>query len=320
MGVFLLLLFIFLWTRFAQIKQVGLLLKRFPWEILIGLVILLSIIICLRGMVYLVLYRRNNEEMSIGHSVTLYLASYTIDVIAPSAGLAGIFVFVGDAAKRGLSRAKALAINLLYYVVDYINLALMVLVSLIALLLVGKVDNRIILASVLFAAFMVFGIILAIFILKKQLLTKFLKFINNILEKFWIKKIPDNIATGLDREGNKLLANIGKDKLIVVLPWILFLLISLGEVLILYCIFWGFGVENISIIGLVTGYIIGLLFITISITPAGIGIAEPIMVLLFISLVKVSADQAVLAVLVYRAITTWLPLVPGVYCNKKLLV
>jgi uncharacterized protein (TIRG00374 family) len=83
-------------------------------------------------------------------------------------------------------------------------------------------------------------------------------------------------------------------------------LVNMG---VLYSLFLAFS-QSIQIGPLVAGYAIGILFLIISVTPQGVGIVEGIMPLTFASL-GVPASAATIAVLAFRGLTLWLPLLLG---------
>ena len=61
---------------------------------------------------------------------------------------------------------------------------------------------------------------------------------------------------------------------------------------------------------LITGYSIGVLFIAVAITPQGLGVVEGAMTAAFVSL-GVPVARATIAVLAYRGISFWFPLLSG---------
>lgn len=61
---------------------------------------------------------------------------------------------------------------------------------------------------------------------------------------------------------------------------------------------------------LITGYSIGVLFMAVAITPQGVGVVEGVMTAAFVSL-GVPVARATIAVLAYRGISFWLPLLTG---------
>ena len=67
---------------------------------------------------------------------------------------------------------------------------------------------------------------------------------------------------------------------------------------------------------IVASYSFGLLFMLLSITPSGLGFAEPAMAIVLISM-GVGSEIALAGVLIFRLITYWLPLPLGLYFLKK---
>jgi len=74
---------------------------------------------------------------------------------------------------------------------------------------------------------------------------------------------------------------------------------------------------DFNILAILAGYVAGLLFTVVSITPQGVGVAETVMVT---TLHSFGMDISVAAVitLAYRGLLYWLPLFPGFYYFSRL--
>ncbi|MBI3976131.1 MAG: flippase-like domain-containing protein [Armatimonadetes bacterium] len=68
---------------------------------------------------------------------------------------------------------------------------------------------------------------------------------------------------------------------------------------------------------LVAGYVVGALFMVVSVTPSGVGVVEGAMTLTFASL-GVPVATAVAATLLFRLFTIWLPLLAGFATVRRL--
>ena len=106
-----------------------------------------------------------------------------------------------------------------------------------------------------------------------------------------------------------------KDKSLLWQPFWLFILGNIYEIITIYLIIVGLG-GTIGIVPTIVSYSVGLLFMLLSITPSGIGVVEPVMALILTSF-GVSWEIAGLTVLIFRAVTFWLPLPVGLVLTKK---
>lgn len=68
--------------------------------------------------------------------------------------------------------------------------------------------------------------------------------------------------------------------------------------------------KQISLAMLIAGYSIGVLFMAVAITPQGVGVVEGAMTAAFVSL-GVPTARAAIAILAYRGISFWFPLLTG---------
>lgn len=81
-----------------------------------------------QALLYFVLFRLARTPLPIGFLVEITLAANLANRLAPVAGGAGASVFALAAGRRGVPMARAAAIHLLFYVVDYATFALVVAV------------------------------------------------------------------------------------------------------------------------------------------------------------------------------------------------
>lgn len=274
-----------------------------------------------RGQVYRIVYNKMGVKIAPMEAMYLHIASYTVNVLAPSGGISGVGVFISDALERGIKRSKAILASFVYYLTEYINLALLVLASLIYMYITSQLQTRYVVIFLIFAAILIFICIAFVWLMnKKQIFVKLLsgliKIINVILRLIRLKTISVESVDKAHDDCLELGAMIKRDKNVLIIPWLIFLGAAICEMILLDVIFVCIG-TTIPIEALVVGYSLGLLVITLSITPAGIGLAEPIMTVIFVSL-GADLKSSVVAILTFRAITTWLPLVPGIYIIGKM--
>ena len=95
-----------------------------------------------------------------------------------------------------------------------------------------------------------------------------------------------------------------------------YFLVHVINILSLFFVFMAFN-EQVSIWTLVSGFVMGVVFQIVGITPYGIGLTESAMTLTFTSQ-GVPAEIAILITLTYRGITFWLPLLIGFILLRKI--
>jgi uncharacterized protein (TIRG00374 family) len=93
------------------------------------------------------------------------------------------------------------------------------------------------------------------------------------------------------------------------------LMVEITSLATLYATFLAFRCP-VSFGVLVAGYSMGTLFMIMSITPAGVGVVEGVMVLTLTSL-GVSPEAGTVVTLVNRGVTFWLPFVAGFFAFRK---
>ena len=314
-SVLLLLFFIFVAVRFSQAQQVAHQIFQFHWYVILLLLILEALALWGRGQVYRTVYNKMGIKMSSKEAFYLHIASYTVNVLAPSGGISGVGIFVSDALRRGVKRSRAVISSFIYYLTEYINLALLVLASIIYMFLANRLQMQYVTIFIIFAVILIGLVAIFIWLVGRKhlfikLMSGLIRVINVFLKLIRLKIISQESAYRAHESCIELAVLIKRDKTVLIVPWLIFLAVAICEILMLKLVYYALGAA-IPLEALLVGYSLGLLVITISVTPAGIGIAEPTMAVIFVSL---GADlrSSVIAILIFRAITTWLPLVPGV--------
>jgi uncharacterized protein (TIRG00374 family) len=95
----------------------------------------------------------------------------------------------------------------------------------------------------------------------------------------------------------------------LVLPLFLALSSKLLLIIVLFFVFWAFGVPP-SLGTLIAGFSIAFLFMIVSPTPNGVGFVESALTLTLASFYIPLSDAAVIAI-TYRGVTYWLPILFG---------
>lgn len=322
-GLIILVFFVYVFFNFAEIKKIPEILGQVKLYFLIPLLILEFLFVINRGKIFTLLYNYFGVPVNWKEMIKLYLASNTANVVAPSGGISGIVLFMSQAEDQETSKTRVLLINGFYYFIGYIDLAIILIVGISYLAYLEKLNSYIIATFIILLAILfVVGIALMLAKQWQKLLTIFseglIKFINFFLRLFKMGKIDQEKAEKLGRELIHLRTMLMRTPMVFFRPFGLFLLGNVIEITILGLIFLSFG-TIINPMILIAGYAIGLLFMLISITPSGVGIAEPIMALAFLSM-GIHIELAALVVIIFRIITFWLPLPFGIAVSRKYLV
>ncbi len=248
----------------------------------------------------------------------MVVASNFINFAAPSACLGGIALFLDDARQRGLDSSRVMLVNLLFMVFNLAFFALLLIFGLSMLFvwhdlkLYQMLGAAILLTNV---GLLTSGLLIAGVQPKGlvRLLTWGTSLINHLGQ--WLLKrelLSVERATQFALEFSQAAAAVRRTGQQLGRPLLHALLISLLDMSVLYAALSAFpaGGAPISLTMLITGYSIGVLFMCVSITPQGLGVAEGVMAATFVSL-GVPTARATIAVLAYRGLSFWLPLLTG---------
>lgn len=255
--------------------------------------------------------------------VPVVLGSLFVNVVAPAGGTAGMALFVDDAAQNNQSAAKAAAGTVLAIASMYLTLTLMLLSGLIYLSFNGSVSLIQFIAALLLTAITA-AVVGLLFLGYRQpnllrLVFHRLQQVANRLSDRIIKRpfLQSSWANQTSFEFTEA-ATAMRSR-----PYHLLLTVGLATVshsiniLTLYALFRAFRYDDVTGMGLMAGYAVGQLFVVVAPTPQGVGFVENIMPNVFISL-GVPSAVATIAVLAYRGLTFWLPLLIGFFLLRRL--
>lgn len=319
-GLVILLFFIYLFLHFSQVSDIPKIISSLNPIIIIALLILEILFLVNRGSIYKFLYAKMQAFVNIIEMTELFCISYTLNIIAPSVGISGIAFYISQAERHKISKTKVVLINLLFYFANYISIAFLLILSCIYFL-ITKNTNYYVLNTIWIILTVLLLIFLLIYLAYKnnQFLQKIVniatKFINFFLKILRINLITQKQSTTIIEEIHYFKIQFSKDKSLLWQPFWLFILGNIYEIITIYLIIVGLG-GTIGIVPTIVSYSVGLLFMLLSITPSGIGVVEPVMALILTSF-GVSWEIAGLTVLIFRAVTFWLPLPVGLVLTKK---
>jgi len=313
--VFIVVIFLgaaLIYLSFSEIESVAETLRMGNlWFILLALLIQLSWY-AVAGLTYQSLYHLLGMHESIYKLSLLYASANFVNTVAPSAGMGGMAVFIGAAARDGHSAGKVTVASMLSLFLDYVAFLCILTLGLIVLFRRNDLDPTEIVASVIILSITaVLGFLLYLGSKSGRLLGNTLasmaRFVNRIVRPFIHRDyLSEERAHEFAEEMAQDLASLPEHRRSLVLPFLFALTGKTLLMLILVLVFLAFKVP-FSAGTIIGGFSITYLFLIVSPTPSGIGIIEGIMPLALSSL-RVPWGQAVIITLAYRGLTFWIPL------------
>lgn len=242
-------------------------------------------------------------------------AANFINLIAPSAGVGGIAVFLDAARRRKISTARVMVVGVLYLVYEYAALFCILLLGFIVLIRRNNLNaGELVAASFLLVIALADGALLVLGYKAPEKLGNVLAWLarlaNRILKPFLqrdVLKIEN--AYHFSREVAEGIATIRGSHKNLIWPF----LFTLNNKALLLCVLAStfLALNTPCTIGtLVGGFSISYLFFYASPTPSGVGIVDGIMPAALNTL-KVPITEAILITLVFRTMTIWFPFFVG---------
>lgn len=314
--------FIFGITRLSEVQQVAETMQQGDWRWLgLGLAAhllwLVTMAACFKD-----LYAIVGLQENLGRLMLLYTAATFVNIVAPSAGIGGMAIFLDDAGKNDHKPGRVTTAAALFVQLDYFAVLSFVALGIIALFRRNRLSSGELIAAVLLLLLAVaFAALLILGMHSEKKMGKVLAWsaerVNNLLRPFLKRNyINPARAYSFAHEIAEGLKQVRRNPAALIRPAILALL---GKALlngVLAFIFLAFG-QTITLGTLIGGFSIGYLFLIISPTPAGLGFVEGAMTLALNTL-RVPLAQAVILTLAYRGITFWLTLVYGLLAFRLL--
>jgi len=252
-------------------------------------------------------------KMNFRRMLSLFTSSVFLNVTAPGGSLGGMLYQVQKVVKETESDTGKVFVALSMVILNmYWAFLVLALISLWFVISHGMEFIAMFTAVVLFALLSAFALgfytlilnnpsKLLDFVLKAKWINKFIKRFGGKGGAAWIEK---NIAQM--HEATRILSET---------PHLFVSLVSSGlmlhiiQITILLYVMSAFNIVFYPPL-LIVGYTTMYLFTVVSPTPQGLGVAEGIAQLVFVAF-GVEAEKALLAVLSYRAITVWIPVLVG---------
>ena len=305
----------FVILRISEVKTIVDTLHHSNYRFLIAAVVVEGIWFYNSATNYAVLYRLMGLKEKTTHLILVATAANFINVIAPTAGIGGMAVFMDDARRRNHPSGRVTVVGVLYVLFDYVAFFCVLALGFIVLVRRNNLNiGEITAAAILLAIAVGMAFLLYLGYRSAERLGRALawmaRLVNRILFPF-IKReyIQQERAYEFAREaavGIDLLRGKRKEFL-----WPF--LFALNNFALLICVlaftFLALGTP-FTVGTLVGAFAISYLFLIVSPTPSGVGVVEGVMTIALNSL-RVQMGAAALITLTYRFITFWLPLAVG---------
>ena len=252
------------------------------------------------------------------------VAANFINVVAPSAGVGGVALFISDAKRNNNPPGKVTVAGAIFLLFDYVAFLMILALGLIVLVRRNNLNAGEITASlILLAIASVLGFLLYLGSRSAELLgntlARMARLVNAVVRPF-IRRHRDYLSEARAHTFASEIAD-GLNSLpekphSLLRPMLLALANKTTLMCVLMCAFLAFSVP-FSAGTIIAGFAIGYLFMIVSPTPSGIGVVEGVLALALTSL-RVEWSQAVIITLAYRAITFWVPLGVGALAFRSL--
>jgi uncharacterized protein (TIRG00374 family) len=314
-AIILLLGFIFIIGRIAEVQSIVETLRAGDWRFL-GIALLLEFcwVFVVAG-TYRAIFQILDLKEKISRLVLLSLAANFVNIVAPTAGLGGVAIFISESKHSGNSTGRITVASVLYVLYDYAALLCVLTLGLVVLFRRNDLTMADILASLIL---LIMAISLAAMLylgsrsVEKlgKILAALARLVNRILWPFMHRcYLQEDRAYSFAHEVADGFEELKKAPHNLLSPAIFALLNKLLLITILFTAFLAFDVPY-SVGTIIAAFSIAYLFVIVSPTPSGIGIVEGVLTLTLRSFNLPLGASAVVA-LAFRGITFWLPLLLG---------
>ncbi len=323
--IFILILFlgsVLVVLSFSELENIARTLQRAdPLFLLIALGIQMAWLVII-GLTFRSIYRLLGLHESTLRLILVAAAGSFVNVVAPSAGVGGLALFISDGNERGHPPGKVTVAGALYLLLDEAAFLCVLMLGLIVLMRRNNLGAGEIMASLILLA--IAGTLAFLLYLGYRsaealgnTLAKMARGINYILHPFLHRHyLSEARAHAFAAEIADGLAALPEKPRSLLTPFLLSLLNKVLLMGVLMCAFLSFDIP-FSAGTIVGGFAIAYLFLIVSPTPLGLGVVEGVMPLVLGSL-RVDFSQAVIATLVYRGVTFWLPFALGALALRLL--
>ncbi len=260
-------------------------------------------------------------KRSIGELLPVIFGMLFVNLAMPSGGSAGVALFMDDAARRGHSAARTMSGTILQFLADFSSLSVALVASLIYMRLRGTLFSyQIVAASIQVTLTLVLSASLMLGLWSPRLLLDLLRGLENVANKLLrllrrSHSLPDGWAEGFAEELTAASRSIARHPSELGGAFLSMLMADALAMGALYLLFLAFRTP-VSLGAVAVGYVVGILFWMIPLTPEGVGLVEGAMTITFVSF-GVPAIPAAAVTLSFRGLIFWLPMVIGFVLLRK---
>jgi glycosyltransferase 2 family protein len=321
-AVALLLGVVFIISRMTEVKSIADTLKKGDLRYVFLALGVQGLWIVNIALQYWTIYRELCIEAKLSRLIQISIAADFVNIVAPSAGMGGMAVFISEAQRDGHSAGRVTVAGVMFVLFDYLAFFCILALGLGVLLRRNNLTSTELIATgILIAIAGVMAFLTYQGMRSEQALANALSWIishvNRLLRPFIHRDyLSEKNSIEFAHEAADGLRELRQKPRNLITPFIVALVGKLLLVLILWLVFLAFQVPYSpgTIIG---GWSIGYLFLIVSPTPAGLGVVEGALALALTSL-NVPLGAAAVITLAYRGITYWMPLLVGMIAFRWL--
>lgn len=311
--LFLAVVFVFL--SFSELENIVETLEKSNWIFVSFALLFECIWLYNAATIFSTLYRLVEVEETRRQLLLMAMAANFVNVIAPSAGIGGMAVFLDAARRRGQPTGRVTVAGVLFVLYDYAAFLCVLALGLIVLFRRNNLTAGELTASAILLLIASSVAVLLYLGYKSpdrlgRVLAWLSRAVNRVARPFVHRDYLDvKNAHFFAREVAEGVALLRGKPRQLLWPFLFALNSKALLICVLAFVFLALGTP-FSVGTLVGGFSIGYLFLIVSPTPAGVGVVESILPVALTSL-RVKWAAAVLITLVYRAVTFWFPLAVG---------
>ncbi len=305
----------FVYLSFGELETIAQTLQKGNfWFILLAVLIQFAWFV-VAGLIFQSLYHVLGIKDTIYRLSLLAASANFVNVVAPSAGMGGMAVFISDARRNGRSVGKVTVASMLYLFLDYMVFLFVLALGLIVLSRRNDLGpTELATSGVMFAIASGLGFLLYLGSQSADALGNALawmaRLVNRVVRPFIHRDyLSEARAHEFALEMASDLKSLPEKVHNLGIPFLYSFASKALLMCVLLLIFVAFQVP-FSAGTIIGGFAISYLFLIVSPTPSGVGIVEGVMPLALSSL-RVPWSDAVIITLAYRGITFWLPLGVG---------
>lgn len=321
-AVVLLLGVVFLLTRFTELEEILHVLQNGNLFYLGAALLLQFAWIYNLSAFYQSLYRVLGMEERRWYLVKLVMSANFLTIVAPSAGLSGMAIFLSDARRKNRPTGKVSVAGVLYVWFEYLGTLAVAIIGLGELARRNTLHWSEVTASlILLAGALFIGFLLFLGLESPSLLAKTLNGLARVINFILRPLIHHNYLTeeraySFTHDVNEGIGALREHPHWAGWPIFYALLNKLLLMAILLMCFLAFQVPT-DFATVVAGLSIAQLFLIVSPTPSGIGIVEGVLAVALSSL-GVALEASTVITLAYRGFSFWVPLIIGMITFRLL--